>query len=210
MALYYVEYFIIISLIIINIIFFLKRKHFESPHSLIYYFIIGCCIHEIFIKISAIIFKNNTILINIFGCFEYIILLAFYYKFIGSKKNKAVFIALFFLFLLFVAIEAYFKPYFVFFNNSFVFANIVLIILAVVSFRNIIRNVPETIITDYSYFWLNSAILIYYTCTLFIFGLMRYSVKFSNFNLVLNYTLIFFIFIYYLFLSVGLWKASKK
>lgn len=210
MALHYIEYFFIFSLLIISILFYVKKKHIDSDHILIYYFIIFSFINEILLRIFAILYRNNIILINFFICFEFIILLTFYYKFIGNKKNKVVFIALFFLFIIVVVTEACFKPCYVFFNISSLFANIVLIMLAVVSFKNIIKKLPETIITNYSYFWINSAILIYYTSTLFIFGLMRYSLKFGNFNLVLSYTLIFFIFVYYLFLSIGLWKALKK
>lgn len=187
-----------------------KRRHFERAHSLIHYFIIVTFINEILLRLSILIFRNNIPLINIYGFFEFTILLAFYYNFFANFKNKYLILGLELIFITIFIGELYTRSIYIPFSFSFLFTNFTMVCLSGLAFRKIVKDPHTTLITDYSYFWINSGILIYYSCTLFIFGLDRYLVKYELLSIFLFYILNFFIFIYYSLLSIGLWKTSKK
>jgi hypothetical protein len=200
----------LLFLFILNVLVYTKKRYFEKAHSLIHLFIFVTFINEILLRLFALIFKNNVPVINIYGFVEFAIILAFYYNFLSNFKSKILFLSLELIFIILFVYELYSRSIFTPFSFSFLFANFTLVSLACLAFRKIVKNSPTTLITDYSYFWINSGILIYYSCTLFVFGLERYLVKYELLNEVLFYILNFFIFIYYSLLSIGLWKTSKK
>ena len=210
MVFYYLEYTLLFFLILVNVVIFFWKRNFDKNHSLIYYFILGSTANEILLYVSAYIFKNNVLIYNIFGTFEFLILLYFYYRYTTPSISKKIFISVFISFATVFLTELLFKSPFVVTNYSFLFTNVSLVVFSTYSFRIIINKTPTQLISDYSYFWINCAVVVYYSCTLIIFGLVRLSGTYSVFNTVSRLLLYFFILIYYSLLAVGLWKASKK
>ncbi len=210
MVLSFFGYFLLLFLLIINIVALSTRKKRDKCHSLIHVYVFGSLINEILLRLFALIFKNNTLIYNFFSLFEFSVLFYFYYLFLISYYDKKIFK---FFFLVFVSVflsELIVKSPFTLLNYSCLYTNLLLVTLALLSFRIIIRATPTQLITDYSYFWINCAILIYYSCTLIIFGLRSLSYQYSGFNEITNLLLYLFIILYYSLLTVGLCKASKK
>lgn len=210
MVLNFFGYFLLLFLLVINIVAFRTKQKKDKCHSLIRIYIFGSLINEILLRLFAIIFKNNTLIYNFFSLFEFIVLFYFYYLYLISYFDKKIFQFLFLVFLSIFLSEILFKGFFTLLNYSCLYTNFLLVTLSILSFRVIILATPTQLITDYSYFWINCAILIYYSCTLTIFGLRRLSYHHSGFNEITNLLLYLFIILYYSLLAVGLWKASKK
>lgn len=207
----YISGFILLPFLLFLITLgFLKRKSFDTSHSLIFYFIILAFVSETLLRLCAWYFKNNIPLFNFLRLLEYIFLFGFYYKFLYSTFYKIFFRVAVVIFILIYLYEFFSKGLFAPYNYSFLFTNIIMVFLALTLFRNIISIPTTTFISDNSIFWINSAILVYYSCTLFIFGLKKYTVNFQVLSIVAIYLHLFFIFVFYSLLSIGLWKTSQK
>lgn len=189
---------------------YIKRKNFDTTHSIIYYFIIFGFFAEISMRLCALCFKNNTPLYNLISLIEFLFFFCFYYKFIGNRLNKFSYLLIFFIFLSVYFYELINNGVFSVPSLSILCKNVLLIVLSIIAFRKIINVPQDSIITDYSIFWINSAILVYYTDTLFIFGLRKYTLQLHALTIVTIYLHLFFIFVFYGLLSIGLWKTSKK
>jgi len=198
------------SLFLLTIFGFIKKKSYDATHSLIHFFVVLGLMNEILIRVFALYFKNNTPFYNFSSLVEFFLLFYFYFRFIGDGLNKLSYFLILFVFMFFYISELIDKGIFVAFSYSFLLKNGIFIFLAIISFRKIINLPQDSLITNYSMFWINTAILIYYSCTLFIFGLRKYTLHLPTLTLVTIYLHIFFILVFYSLLSVGLWKTSKK
>jgi hypothetical protein len=208
--LYYTTLFLLAYMLFLCIGVVKFRKSFDIAHSLIFYYIIFSFVNEILLRLCIRLFHNNIPLYNLFSLFEFSILTAFYCRTLFVRQRKSFHISLVLLFLLIYFLELIYKGPFEMLNYSFLFSNSLLVVLAIASFRKIANNSEAFIITDNPLFWINSAILIFFSCTIFIFGLKRYTLKYTLLTSVTNYLLLLFIFVFYSLLTVGLWKTSKK
>lgn len=208
--LYYIGLIFIPFLVLLCILGFIKRKSYDAAHSLIYISILFALISEVLMRIFAWYFKNNIVLYNLSGLIEFFIFFMFFYNYIGKSISRYIYLIFVSLFLIFYTIEITDKGLLLMFNYTFLYKNVLLLSLAIVALPKIVNSGETPIITDYSIFWINTAILVYYSCTLFIFGLRKYTVHLSTLTLVASYLHLFFAFTFYSLLSVGLWKTSRK
>lgn len=197
-------------LLFLCILGFIKFKNYDTAHSLIFYAILFGFTSEVLMKLSARYFHNNIIVYNLSSIIEFLLLFSFYYTFIGKGLNKYMYLLFLSVFLVSNLTELYNKGPFTMFTYSFLIKNTILLFLATVAFRKIINSHKTSIISDYSIFWINTSILIYYSCTLFIFGLRKYTLHLPSLALVTVYLHLFFIFVFYGLLSIGLWKTSRN
>ncbi len=210
MMLYYTALIFLPFLLILGIIGFTKRKNYDTTHSIIFYYIIFGFINEIVLRLCAIIFKNNILVYNLSSLLEFFIFFYFFYSYINKNVGKFVYSLILGIFLATYFIELADKGFFSMPTYSPLCKNVLLIILGIIAFRKITTQVETPLITDYPIFWINSSILIYFSCTLFIFGLRKYTLHLPNLTLVSIYLHLFFAFVFYSLLSIGLWKTSKK
>ncbi len=161
-------------------------------------------------RFCAWYFQNNTPIYNLLSVFEFSFFFAFYYKIIGQGMHRFIYFLLLFIFFTAYSTELINKGLFSMFNYSFLYENSILVFLAVVAFFKMINHPRESLISNYSVFWINTAVLIYFSCTFFIFGLRRYTLNLYLLTAVTGYLHLFFIFVFYGLLSIGLWKTSKK
>jgi hypothetical protein len=208
--LYYTNFILLPFLLFLCILGFLKRRNYDTAHSLIFYALLFALLSEVLLRLSAWYFRNNIIIYNLSSLMEFLIFFLFYYKFIGSGLSKPVYLLILFVFLFFYVMEFINKGAFTLFSYFFLYKNFCLIVLAIFAFRKIIADPKEQVISNYSVFWINTSILIYYSCTFFLFGLKRYTLNLPLLSMVTFYLHLFFIFIFYGLLSLGLWKTSGK
>lgn len=208
--LYYTGLILIPYLLVLNIISYKGRKSYDTAHSIIHYALILGLTSEILIRLTAITHKNNLPIYHLINFCEFIIFLAFYYKFLHSNMGKKLVIFAFISFLIILYIELVTNGIFAIPWISVLIKNLILVILSVITHYYILNTTNSLIITDNSDFWINISILIYYSCTLFIFGLRKYTLTLPNFTLVTIFLHLFFILVFYGLLSIGLWKTFKK
>lgn len=208
--LYCIILILIPYLLLLSVFGYIKRKEYDTAHYLIYYSIILALTSEFLMRLSGWYFKTNIAIYNISSLLEFFVIFLFYYKFIGKEIPNYIYIAVLIIFLVFYFIELSFRGLLTMFNYSFLYKNITLIVLALLALPKIINYGKISIITNYSIFWINTAILVYYSCTLFIFGLRKHTLHLSTLSAVATYLHLFFIFIFYSMLSVGLWKVNRK
>jgi len=194
----------------LSILSFIKRKNYDATHSIIFYSIIFGLSSEILMRAGAMFFKNNTALYNIINLVEFIIFFYFYYRFISERIHKLFYLLILFIFISFYLFELADKGILVAFSYSFLLKNAILITFAILAFGKIVAYPVNALITNYSVFWINTGILIYYSCTFFIFGLRQYTLHLPTLTLVIVYLHLLFILVFYSFLSIGLWKTTKK
>lgn len=208
--LYYITLTIIPFLTILSFLGLLKRRNYNTAHSLIYLSIVFALVSEVFMKLSGWYFKTNIAIYNISSLIEFLIFFFFYFKYLEKDINSYLLVCLLLVFLSFYTIELFQKGLNSMFSYSFLYKNTSLLILAIIAISKITKQVKTSFITGYSIFWINTAILVYYSCTLFIFGLRKYTLHLQTLTLVATYLHLFFIFVFYGMLSIGLWKASKN
>jgi hypothetical protein len=208
--LYYIGLTLNPFLLILCIFGFIKRKQYDTAHSFIFYAIIFALVSEVGMKLSGWYFKTNIVIYNISSLIEFLIFFLFYFIFLGKKSNKTIFVVALLVFVTFYSLEFLQKGLNSIFSYSFLYKNSILLVLAVVAMPKITGNVKATLITNYSMFWVNTAVLVYYSCTLFIFGLRKYTLHLPSLTLVATYLHLFFIFVFYGMLAIGLWKADRN
>ena len=207
----YISFFILLPyLFLLSVIGTFKRKNYDTAHSLIYYFVILGFVAEVLMRFCASVFKNNIAVYNSVNLVEFLLLFSFYSKFLHKDLNRFVYVLVLGIFFSFYFFEISSNGFLTMMSYSFLYKNAILIFLALMAFRKIIRLHETTLISDHSFFWINCAVLIYYSCTLSIFGLRKYTVDLQLLNLVAIYLHLFFILVFYGLLSIGLWKTSKK
>jgi hypothetical protein len=187
-----------------------KRKSYNTAHLIILFYIFFGALNEISMRLSAIYFKSNILLINLFVVIEFCLVSYYYYLSSDSRFKKQIFYTLCAIFITILITELGNKSPLEYLNYSALFSSTSLIFLALYSLLSMINNTREKLITNDPSFWINLGVIIYFSCTLFIFGLERYYVKYNNLNLLITYLLLFFAIVYYSLLSLGLWKASQK
>jgi hypothetical protein len=208
--LYFSALILLPFLLFLSIINFSKRKSYDTTHSLIFFAIIFAFVGETLMTFCAWYFKNNIPVYNSLSLFEFSFFFVFYYKIIGQGLNRFVYFLLLLIFFTSYSIELADKGLSSMFSYSFLYENSILIFLAIVAFLKMINKPQDSLISDYSVFWINTAVLTYFSCTFFIFGLRKYTVHLPALTLVTLYLHLFFIFVFYSLLSMGLWKTSKK
>lgn len=197
-------------LLILSIIGYRNIRFYDKPHLVIYSVIVFALISEILLRLSAWYFKNNVVLYNIFNLVEFFFFYFFYYRLLGNSLSKITYALLLIVFFIFYFYEFYCNGIMAYSSYSYLYKNTVLVYLSVILFRKISNTPLYTLITDYSIFWINIAVLIYYSSTFFVFGLRKYAYYLNVLTDISVYIHVFFILVFYGLLSIGLWKVSKK
>jgi hypothetical protein len=200
---------LIVYLLVLAIISFRNRRNFDTAHSIIFYVINFALISEILLRLCAWYFRNNILLYNLFNLIEFLFFFYFYFKFIGRNLSKYTYLLILMITLIFYFSEFISRGVFSLLCYSFIYKNAVLILLSILAFRKVINSPKSELITDYSIFWINISVLIYYSTTFFIFGLRKYTASLYSLSNAVVYVHILFIFVFYGLLSVGLWKVKK-
>jgi hypothetical protein len=199
-----------VYLSILSLLGILRRGQYDTAHLMIFLAIVFALIADVLMRLFGLLFHNNIVIYNVSNLIEFFIIFFFYYKLIGKSIKAYIIGGILAIFLLFYLLELSQKGLLEMFSYSFLYKNITLLTLAVLANQKITNQVKTPLITSYSVFWINTAVLFYYSCTLFIFGLRKYTVDLHNLNLVATYLHLFFIFVFYGMLTIGLWKAHKN
>lgn len=156
--------------------------------------------------------KINTVSIfNSFTILEFVFLSSFYANFFyGIKRshlNTIVLIAFVIVALLDFILVSGFKKV-----NTITISveSITLIIYSLVSFYFIMSEMLYENILEESFFWINIAVLFYFSGSLFLFIFSNYLMQQGNKLFMDTYKIHTFVnAVWYLFISIGFWKVKK-
>ncbi len=197
----------------INVAFCIfHRKKLNIPFQRLCYFLIWNLLTEILAFIFMRLGYNNLPLLHIYTLGEFL-LLSYFFK---SLLTKPVFLRTAFWYFviagsLFIIINSlFFQSVFGFNTFAKTFVQISIIGYAILYFYNLVENPLFSVAISKSIRLINSAILVYYSGSLFIFMCsnvylkdMQVYVPFWAFNAFLN-------FIFQLLILIGLWKVFFK
>lgn len=202
-----------LSILTINVFLsILFWKKLNIPFRRLFYFLVWNSIIEILAFAFIQYGYNNLPLLHIYTLGEFI-LFGYFYKSIINKpiwfqKSFWYFIIIGSLFIILNSI--FFQSIFGFNTYAKTFGQVTIIIFAVLYFYNLIENKSFSETTSKSLRLVNSAILIYYSGSLFIF--MYGKISFTETQ---TYTMFWafnsgLYFIFQLLILLGLWKAFYK
>ena len=131
----------------------------------------------------------------------------FYRSLFNSKQIRSAIIGVLVIFLVFALINMSSIQGLKGINSyTFTFRGIALIVMSLTYFYVLIKELPTETITKLPMFWINTAILIYYSGTFFHYLLFDYLANVLKGDVVNTYTIKNSLgIIYYLILAVGLW-----
>jgi len=157
-------------------------------------------------RINNFFIFHITSIVEIF-CFCYF----FYFLLENDKIKRSVLISL--VVLLFVELmDAFYIDGLENPNALFsLFEAISFKIFSLLFFYQLMKNIPQKNILNYSLFWINSGILIYFAGNLFLFIfskilLKEHAIPFSHIWMINS----FLYLVYNIFISIGVWKSSKS
>lgn len=164
--------------------------------------------------ITLILMKRNINTLGVFNCFtilEFVFLSSFYSNFTNSVKktyfNKIVLL----IFLVISVIDLFFINGFKRVNTLTVsIESITLIVYSLISFYLIMSRMLFDKLLDAPFFWINIAVLFYFSGSLFLFLFGNYLISQGNKTYMEMYKIHTFVnAVWYLFISIGFWKVKK-
>lgn len=154
---------------------------------------------------------NTYPITRIYTLIEFMCLTVFYKRFFQTQINAYFFYLIMIGFAIIALIDAFLINS-IYKSDTIAFAveAITMLIFSVLSFYVIMKNMLYEKITDEPFFWINSAYLIYFSGTLFLFIFLNYILK----NKPEYFIQLYFInsllnLLSYSLISVGLWKTRK-
>ncbi len=204
---------ITLLILLINVAFCIfQRKKLNIPFKRLLYFLIWNLFIETLAFICIKLEYNNLPLLHIYTLGEFL-LLSYFFKVLVDKptflkKGFTYFIVAGSLFI--IANSVFFQPIFGFNTFAKTFVQVIIISYAILYFYNLVENPLFSLQVSKSLRLVNSAILVYYSGSLFIFMCsnvylenMEIYVPFWAFNALLN-------FLFQLLILVGLWNVFYK
>jgi hypothetical protein len=208
--LYGALYTFILYLLALCVLFIKDVKRFHTSQKTIYFFICAAFLNEALQTLSAAIFHTNTILYNFATVIEFSILLFFFIKIFNTRSSNWVLFLVFVFFIIFYLAELYVNDSEKLYSISFLIRNVSVIFLSLFAFQKLVREIEYENITDNYLFWVCCGTFLYYSGTLFVFGLKNMVNKNSPLTNVLVYIHFLLNFLMYGLFAKGLLKVSKK
>lgn len=172
----------------------------------------GCSFFfQLFQEIGAMFFnyRYNNHIGNIYLLVEVATLLSVYY--ILFKKGAARYAILFFG-LTFVSLYALTitKQITTLNTNTEAIRDIMMIVCSIAYFFVLLKDLPQRNLLDYPMFWINAAVLFYFSCTFMLSLSLDYLIRILNDNLIGYWAFRNFLrTLFCIVICIGIWKARK-
>jgi hypothetical protein len=195
------------SILVAFVMFLLNQRNGKREFLLLGLLLFISLIADITGIIGAMIYrKNMNAIYSVFYLFFLPIFLLFYRSKIRSRQIGTLLNVVIILFLAFGVINFIFIQKTAINSYTRSFATISMIAVSITYFYVLIKELPTETITRLPMFWINTAVLIYYSGTFFQYLATDYLVNVLNDNLINTWTLKNFLgIIYYCILSFALW-----
>lgn len=206
-----VQYFITFAVIIPIIIGTLAKVFRKKDLLTIYLLLFVSLTVEVVDVILAFRNINTMVVINIFTSIEFALIWCFYKSFTARVKNSNVNTIVLLIFLVIAVIDLFFINGFKRVNTLTVsIESITLIVYSLISFYLIMSRMLFDKLLDAPFFWINIAVLFYFSGSLFLFLFGNYLISQGNKTYMEMYKIHTFVnAVWYLFISIGFWKVKK-
>lgn len=164
------------------------------------------------ISITFITFNFYTLSVfNLFAILEFVLLWNFYSSFVARIKATWFNNIVLFVFLLVASLDLLFVNGFKRMNDITISVeSITLIIYSLISFYLIMSRMLFDKLLDEPFFWINIAVLFYFSGSLFLFLFGNYLISQGNKAYMEMYKIHTFVnAVWYFFISIGFWKVKK-
>lgn len=154
---------------------------------------------------------NTTLVFNMFSIAEFVLIWSFYKSFINQINKTIINSVVLYMFLAIAFIDLFFVNGFKRLNNITVSVeSITLIIYSLISFYLIMNRMLFDKILEEPFFWINIAVLFYFSGSLFLFLFGNYLINQGNKAYMEMYKIHTFVnAVWYFFISIGFWKVKK-
>jgi hypothetical protein len=153
---------------------------------------------------------NNMFIFNIYGIIEAILLIEFYKRFLNQFFQSKVHLILITLFTLLFIYNTFLSHKFKNIDNiSTSIESIIFILYALISFYFILKNLVFENLYHTPFFWINTAILLYFSGNLFLFTFSSYLESHESTYLKLYLIHSNLNILTYILFSIGFWKIKK-
>lgn len=187
------------------------KKYMSKPLYTIFVYSVIYAIFEIVGWYYALHHLQNHFLVNIFSYLDIVFWSYYFYQILSNKISKGIVMALFSLTLTFNIFSHLFLSQD--FNRLDSFAisvsYISLIMMSILYFYQLLNSLEINDLFQYPHFWINSAVLIYFSGSFFMFIYGEY-ITFSADESINQYSLIndYLLFFHRIFLAIGLWFSK--
>lgn len=204
-------YFVSFMMVIPIAIGFGKSIYKVSNYKSVFWLLMISLIIEI---VTLFLMKRNINTLIIFNCFTvlgFVFLFSFYSNFVDSVRKTQLNKIILLVFLLIAVIDLFFINGFKRVNTLTVsIESITLIIYSLFSFYLIMSRMLFEDLLQAPFFWINIAVLFYFSGSLFLFLFGNYLISQGNKAYMEMYKIHTFVnAIWYLFISIGFWKVKK-
>lgn len=185
-----------------------KWKSIDAANKILLFYVCLSSINEYALRIFIALFHFNIPLINGFTLLEFILLLTYFWK--NYHFNDRFFYSLLILISIIIFVwESSFSGFREISVYTIIYCNSVMTLLALLSFTYMIKRVTESFLVSKAEFWSSIAILIFFSGTLFNFGMKKITGRSLLTQQISSLTLFAINILYYFLLSYGIWKSSK-
>jgi hypothetical protein len=194
---------ILISFIASIIGLSLKENRIPVLVSFSYFLLLSFVIEYIAWSLSRR-FITNTILYNYFTAFEFIFYLFFFWSVFTGSRMKKIILAVIIFYILCAVLNINFIQKGVFHSYTYNLGSMLIVIFSITYFYFLFRFPEKNSLTKNPFFWIGIALLFYYTCTFFIYGLQNFiTITIKNYNTILTRIEDFLNIVLYTLFSIG-------
>lgn len=204
----YVQYFLILPLAtgIFN------YKYLKGETMAVFYYVLIAIFFEILSRtLMHLKFRNTLPFLHLYTVLEFSIFWLFYYRFFKVFYSPFGMKVLLVIFLLFAILNAIFLQKIDTFNTyARGFESLIMIALSLMAFNKIIVELDTRYPTSQPVFWVNSAVLFYFSGNLVVFVMSNYISGDNNLLLVSWGIHAILMAILNSFIAIGLWQTRRQ
>lgn len=154
--------------------------------------------------------SNNLFLLHFYTPVECIIWLLMYAQLFESRKMKRFIRATIYFFLLFSVLNTiYWQPLETFNANSRSLESAILVVFSLLYYFKLFKEKKVDRLELYDSFWLNGAVLIYFSGSFLLFGFSNLLLQSDTYRIKEVWIVhAFFVLVYYAMISIGIWTKS--
>jgi hypothetical protein len=199
------------SFLIFLVAFFLIKEKTRTTYSIGIYGVASFLFQALqFFVFFFLKGKYNTVIGNIYFPVEIITLLFIYYYAFNNKKLSYTVLALCGIILIFYALTIS-KQLTSLNTNTETVRDFVMIICAMIYFFELLRDLPQQNVVRLPMFWINSAVLFYFSCTFMLSLSLDYLTGILKDNLIGYWTFRNFLrVVFCATICFGLWQAKRE
>lgn len=190
-----------------------KFRHFDKNLKLVFLFVCFGTFTEVVSRLLMLLagVSNTMPINNLYGIGSFVLLFLLYFYVLGDFVNKRIFTLLSIIFTFYWIVDTLFiQSDFIFSSFPRAIGQIFVIILAILYYYKVMVEAKIVKLADEPFIWINTAILIYYTGTLFFYILFNLILEYSReFSKITVYYFSILNALFYILIAIGFLKAGK-